>query len=118
MVRVAESGVRDRSDAAALAEAGYHALLVGETLVTSGDPAGRSVAFADSPDAKVVAPPERASSFHRVFVKICGVTSEEDGLLAVGMGAGAIGLNFVPGSKRQIAVDRARDIVRRLRPKR
>jgi hypothetical protein len=51
-----------------------------------------------------------------VFVKICGVTSEEDGLLAVGMGADAIGLNFVPGSKRQIAVDRARDIVRRLPP--
>jgi indole-3-glycerol phosphate synthase len=39
VVRVAESGVRDRSDAAALAEADYHALLVGETLVTSGDPA-------------------------------------------------------------------------------
>ena len=39
VVRVAESGVRDRRDAAALAEAGYHALLVGETLVTSGDPA-------------------------------------------------------------------------------
>ena len=49
-------------------------------------------------------------------MKICGVTSEEDGLLAVGMGADAIGLNFVPGSKRQIAVDRARDIVRRLPP--
>ena len=39
VVRVAESGVRDRADAAGLAEAGYHALLVGETLVTSGDPA-------------------------------------------------------------------------------
>lgn len=39
VVRVAESGVRGRSDAVALAEAGYHALLVGETLVKSGDPA-------------------------------------------------------------------------------
>ncbi len=39
VVRVAESGVRDRADAASLAEAGYHALLVGEILVTSGDPA-------------------------------------------------------------------------------
>lgn len=39
VVRVAESGVRDRADAVALADAGYHALLVGETLVTSGDPA-------------------------------------------------------------------------------
>ena len=38
VVRVAESGVRDRADAAVLADAGYHALLVGETLVKSGDP--------------------------------------------------------------------------------
>ena len=39
VVRVAESGVRDRTDGAALEAAGYHALLVGETLVKSGDPA-------------------------------------------------------------------------------
>jgi len=39
MVRVAESGVRGRDDAVALAAAGYDAVLVGEHLVTSGDPA-------------------------------------------------------------------------------
>lgn len=39
VVRVAESGVRDPADAAALHEAGYHAVLVGESLVTSGEPA-------------------------------------------------------------------------------
>ncbi len=39
VVRVAESGVRGRDDALALAEAGYAAVLVGESLVTSGDPA-------------------------------------------------------------------------------
>ena len=39
VVRVAESGIRDGTDAATLASAGYHALLVGESLVTSGDPA-------------------------------------------------------------------------------
>ena len=38
-VKVAESGVRGRDDAASLCSAGYHAVLVGETLVTSGDPA-------------------------------------------------------------------------------
>jgi indole-3-glycerol phosphate synthase len=38
-VKVAESGVRGRDDAAALHAAGYHAVLVGETLVTSNDPA-------------------------------------------------------------------------------
>ncbi|HIL06065.1 MAG TPA: phosphoribosylanthranilate isomerase [Acidimicrobiia bacterium] len=49
-----------------------------------------------------------------MFVKICGVTTEEDALLAVGMGADALGFNFVPGSPRQIRPATARDIVRRL----
>ncbi len=39
IVKVAESGVRDGGDARSLAAAGYDAVLVGETLVTSGDPA-------------------------------------------------------------------------------
>lgn len=39
VVRVAESGIRGADDARILAAAGYHALLVGETLVKSGDPA-------------------------------------------------------------------------------
>jgi indole-3-glycerol phosphate synthase len=39
VVRVAESGVRGADDAAALHAAGYHAVLVGELLVTSADPA-------------------------------------------------------------------------------
>jgi indole-3-glycerol phosphate synthase len=38
-VKVAESGVRGGPDARRLAAAGYDAVLVGETLVTSGDPA-------------------------------------------------------------------------------
>jgi indole-3-glycerol phosphate synthase len=40
VVKVAESGVRDGADAKALHDAGYHAVLVGETLVTATDPAG------------------------------------------------------------------------------
>ena len=39
VIAVAESGVRGPEDAAALKDAGYQAVLVGETLVTSGDPA-------------------------------------------------------------------------------
>ena len=38
-VKVAECGVRDPDDARRLREAGYDAVLVGETLVTAGDPA-------------------------------------------------------------------------------
>jgi indole-3-glycerol phosphate synthase len=39
VVKVAESGVRGAADAQALRQAGYHAVLVGETLVTAPDPA-------------------------------------------------------------------------------
>ena len=39
VVKVAESGIRDAADVARLAAAGYDAVLVGETLVTSPDPA-------------------------------------------------------------------------------
>lgn len=49
------------------------------------------------------------------FVKICGTTSEGDALLAVAMGADAVGFIFAPSS-RQVAAQVARDIVRRLPP--
>lgn len=48
-----------------------------------------------------------------MFVKICGITSESDALLAVAMGADAVGFVFAP-SRRQIAPSIARDIARRL----
>jgi indole-3-glycerol phosphate synthase len=39
VVRVAESGVRDANDAQSLCNAGYDAVLVGESLVISDNPA-------------------------------------------------------------------------------
>lgn len=50
-----------------------------------------------------------------MFVKICGITSEQDALHAVAMGADAVGFVFAP-SPRQIATAAAHDIVRRLPP--
>jgi phosphoribosylanthranilate isomerase len=50
-----------------------------------------------------------------MFVKICGITSEDDGLFAVAMGADAVGFVFAP-SPRQIPVQQAYDITRRLPP--
>lgn len=46
-------------------------------------------------------------------MKICGITSEADALLAVAMGADAVGFIFAP-SARQIAPARVGDIVKRL----
>jgi indole-3-glycerol phosphate synthase len=45
VVRVAESGVRHRDDVARLAAAGYDAVLVGEHLVTSTDPASATASL-------------------------------------------------------------------------
>ena len=50
-----------------------------------------------------------------MFVKICGTTSEEDALLAVAMGADAVGFIFAP-SPRRIAAQAVADIVKRLPP--
>jgi phosphoribosylanthranilate isomerase len=48
-----------------------------------------------------------------VFIKICGITNEDDALLAVALGADALGFVLAP-SRRQVKPDLARDIVKRL----
>lgn len=48
LISVAESGVRGPDDAAHLAEVGYDAVLVGESLVTSGDPAAAVAALREA----------------------------------------------------------------------
>lgn len=50
-----------------------------------------------------------------MFVKICGTTTEEDALLAVALGADALGFIFAP-SPRQVTATAVSDIVKRLPP--
>jgi phosphoribosylanthranilate isomerase len=50
-----------------------------------------------------------------MFIKICGITNEDDALFAVAMGADAVGFIFAP-SARQVAPQLVYDITRRLPP--
>jgi phosphoribosylanthranilate isomerase len=56
---------------------------------------------------------DRLGALDGVFVKICGLTSEADALLAVGMGAAAVGFVFAP-SPRQMTPGAVADITKRL----
>jgi len=49
-----------------------------------------------------------------MMVKICGITSLEDALAAVRLGASALGFNFYPPSPRYISPDDARPILEAL----
>ena len=107
VVAVAESGIGGPEDAARLAGAGYQAVLVGETLVRAGRPGGRGRRAGRASGG----PTGRRRAMR--FVKICGITSEADALLAVGLGADALGFIFAP-SPRQISPAAVGDIVKRL----
>ncbi len=50
----------------------------------------------------------------RVFVKICGITNETDGRIAMEAGADALGFNLVPHSKRYIDIHAAKDWIAKL----
>ena len=51
-----------------------------------------------------------------MFVKVCGITREQDARVAVECGASAVGFIFWPTGKRYIDPDRAAAIVRTLPP--
>ncbi|MFZ0593525.1 MAG: phosphoribosylanthranilate isomerase [Bryobacteraceae bacterium] len=54
------------------------------------------------------------SSHNRRLIKVCGITTEEDGLAAAEMGVSAIGLNFYSRSPRYVSSNQALKIAEAL----
>ena len=98
---VAESGVRDTGTVARWRATGFDAALVGEALMRSPDPAAAARAFV----AAGRHPHEPAQLARLPHVKICGVTDEAGMLAAIRAGAGAVGLNFAPGTPRELRLE-------------
>ena len=103
---VAESAIHTAGDAARMAEAGAHALLVGEALVRSGDVASKG----ERADARTAAQPGGRLV---TLVKICGNRTPADVLSAAEAGADFVGICFAESS-RQVGVAEAQAMVRAL----
>ncbi len=100
-IAIAESGVRDTATIARWRASGFDAALVGEALMRSPDPAAAARAFVSAG----AYPRDIAAAARQPMVKICGVTDEAGLLAAARSGADAIGLNFAPGTPRELAIE-------------
>ena len=100
VVRVAESGIRTRSDVERLGAAGFDAFLVGESLLRAPDPSRALRALRGENETEV---------------KICGVTREEDVDVCLENGVDWIGLVFAARSPRRVTPEEGRSLRTRAR---
>ncbi|KAI9574066.1 indole-3-glycerol phosphate synthase-domain-containing protein [Boletus coccyginus] len=104
VVLCALSGISGPEDVRGYAKEGVGAVLVGEALMRAQDPRAFIHHLLDWPSL------EQEDGNGQVLVKICGIRSPEEALVAAEAGADLLGLMFVPSSKRYIPVDVARSI--------
>ena len=112
---VVESGIKGPGDVRRLRDAGYDAFLIGEHLMTAPDPGAALEELIRASAARRWAG-RGAPRDAPVAVKVCGITTVEDGLAAARFGADAVGFVFWPQSPRWVDREKARQISRALPP--
>ncbi|KAI9019800.1 indole-3-glycerol phosphate synthase-domain-containing protein [Hyaloraphidium curvatum] len=120
IILAALSGIASRADVEKYAADGAKAVLVGESLMRSRDPATFIKQLLGRPDAAKSGASEGGAapeSGKRVLVKICGVSTVDAAVAAAEAGADFIGLIFAK-SPRQVTVESAKEIADRIRASR
>jgi tryptophan synthase beta chain len=97
---IAESGIASADDLRAAADAGAHAVLVGTSLLSSGDAVAAARRLAEAAPARQ--PLSIPAHPGRTLVKICGTRSETGVRAAVAAGADFAGFVVAPGRRRRV----------------
>lgn len=84
---IAESGIQSREMLRRVMDLGYHGALIGEHFLKCVEPAAELASFVRESGA-------------RPRVKVCGITTERDAMLAVEAGANALGFIFADSPRR------------------
>lgn len=108
VILCALSGIAGHDDVAKYVEEGVRAVLVGESLMRAKDAGAFLRELIGLPKATEAAP-------EKPLVKICGVRSAKDAQVAVDAGADLVGIICVPGTKRYVAPEVAREIANTVR---
>ena len=110
VILCALSGITSRRDVMQYMEQGVRAVLVGESLMRAAKPDMFIREILDLPESE---PTEGASTVP--CIKVCGLRSAGDALVAAEAGADLIGMILAPKSKRAVDINIALEIVTAIR---
>ncbi|KAK8864714.1 multifunctional tryptophan biosynthesis protein [Kwoniella newhampshirensis] len=108
VVLCALSGISGPEDVEKYVKEGVRAVLIGEALMRASDTKAflRSLIGLSAPSL---------SKRSRPLAKICGIRTVAEAQLAISAGADLLGVILVPGAKRRVAFDTAREIASTVR---